>query len=306
MPPLKKLFNVYIFGNLHVALASFSLTKLSLLTQQNSDNIIPFFVFFATILSYNYIRLMRINTIKSELYNEINRWRIYLILISIFALTACAFLIVKIRWQALISLMPFALLTGFYVLPPSISSKMTLRSLPGFKIFVIAFTWAGITVLFPLSQYDMVDATIFWLFFQRFLFLIAFTWAGITVLFPLSQYDMVDASIFWLFFQRFLFLIVLTIPFDIRDVAYDSETLKTLPIWLGIKNAKVLGFIVLGLYLAISIFILKPVYQGIEIFIALCLGVLLLKSSTNRSYNYYAFWIEGIPILWLILYHIFA
>jgi len=271
MPPLKKLFNVYIFGNLHVALASFSLTKLSLLTQQNSDNIIPFFVFFATILSYNYIRLMRINTIKSELYNEINRWRIYLILISIFALTACAFLIVKIRWQALISLMPFALLTGFYVLPPSISSKMTLRSLPGFKIFVIAFTWAGITVLFPLSQYDMVDATIF-----------------------------------WLFFQRFLFLIVLTIPFDIRDVAYDSETLKTLPIWLGIKNAKVLGFILLGLYLAIGIFILKPVYQGIEIFIALCLGVLLLKSSTNRSYNYYAFWIEGIPILWLILYHIFA
>jgi len=75
---------------------------------------------------------------------------------------------------------------------------------------------------------------------------------------------------------------------------------------LGIKNAKVLGFIVLGLYLAIGIFILKPVYQGIEIFIALCLGVLLLKSSTNRSYNYYAFWIEGIPILWLILYHIFA
>lgn len=271
MRPLKRLFDFYIFSNLHVALASFSLTKLSLLTQQNSANIIPYFVFFATILSYNYIRLTRINTIKSKFYNWINHWRIYLILLSIFALIACAFLIVQIRWQALISLMPFALLTGFYVLPPGISKRMTLRTLPGFKIVVIAFTWAGITVLFPLSQYDMVDT-----------------------------------SIFWLFFQRFLFVIVLTIPFDIRDVTYDSETLKTLPIWLGIKNAKILGFIVLGLYLLISIVVLKPVYQGIEIFIALCLGVLLFKSSANRSYYFYAFWVEGIPILWLILYGIFA
>jgi len=268
---LKKLFNFYIFGNLHVALASFSLTKLSLLTQQNSANTIPLFVFFATVLSYNYIRLMRIKTIKSGYYNWISHWRVYLILLSVLTSIACAFLIVQIRWQALLSLIPFALLTGFYVLPPVISKKMNLRTLPGFKIFLIAFTWAGITVLFPLAQYGMENK-----------------------------------PIFWLFFQRFLFVFVLTLPFDIRDVTYDSATLKTLPVWLGIKNVKVLGLIVLGLFLFVEIAILKPANQEVEIFIALCLGVLLLRSSTKKSQYYYAFWVEGIPIFWLVLYYMFA
>lgn len=62
------------------------------------------------------------------------------------------------------------------------------------------------------------------------LFLIAFSWAGITVLFPLIQNYMSIRITDWItFIQRFLFVLVITIPFDIRDINYDNNELKTLP-----------------------------------------------------------------------------
>lgn len=271
MQSLKKIFDFYIFCNIHVALASFSLTKISLLYWQNKDNTIPFFVFFATILSYNYIRLTRIEHIKIWLYEWIKNQKVGILVVSLISFIGCFYILFSIQLNAIIILIPFAFLTTLYVLPPIISKKINLRNLPTIKIFLIAFSWAGITVLFPLIQNGIYSD-----------------------------------KVLWLFLQRFLFVIALTLPFDIRDVRYDSETLKTLPIWLGIKNAKLLGLVFLGLSLVIAFFYIKTNHLWIDLFVAFCLGFLLLKSSTNQHRYYSAFWVEGIPILWLGLYFLFA
>ena len=55
------------------------------------------------------------------------------------------------------------------------------------------------------------------------IFIVAFCWAAVTVLFPLTvepEIDYLNASI--LFFQRFIFVVVYTLPFEIRDLKFDS------------------------------------------------------------------------------------
>jgi len=264
---IKKIFNFYIFSNIHVALASFSLTKLTLLYWQINDNTIPLFVFFSTILSYNYIRLTRIKQIDYWFASWLKKNRIYLILISLIAFFFSVYLVLQLQLKTFLILLPFSFLTGLYVLPQNISKKINLRNLPAVKIFVIALSWAGITVVFPLFQYNIFSSTVF-LFFMR----------------------------------QFLFVVVLTLPFDIRDVPYDAKSIKTLPIWLGVKKAKILGLVLLVLFFAVQLLLIKSPINWQDYITVFFLALLLLKASTNQNKYYSAFWVEGIPILWLLLY----
>lgn len=265
---LKKIFNFYIFSNIHVALACFSLTKLSLLYWQNNSNTVPIFVFFATVTSYNYIRLTRQKNIKSWFSNWLIDHNIFLILLTIMSLLIMTFYTFRLNLKALFILIPFASLTFLYVLPSGFSKKLNLRNLPALKIFVIALSWAGITVLFPLLQFEIFNE-----------------------------------KVLWLFLQRFFFVVALTIPFDIRDLPYDSKNLLTLPHLLGVKNVKILGLLFLGISILIEIFVFGTNNIWIITLTAICLSFLLLKATNSQNKYYSAFWVEGIPILWLALYY---
>ena len=88
-----------------------------------------------------------------------------------------------------------------YVIPFN-RSKKNIRNHSQIKIFIVAFCWASVTVLFPLTNETDID------FLNSFL----------------------------LFIQRFIFVIAYTIPFEIRDLKYDSLNLKTMPQVFGIKK----------------------------------------------------------------------
>lgn len=268
---LRKIVDFYIFANIHVALATFSLTKLSLLYWQNDTNIVPVFVFFSTLLSYNNIRLFRVRTISTWFVSWLASNKTYLISISVVSFFISFYLLFKLNLNAVLILIPFGFLTFLYVLPPFISKKIALRKLPVFKIIIIALSWAGITVLFPLAQYGIFNS-----------------------------------EVMWLFLRQFLFVIVLTLPFDIRDVLYDDTAIKTLPRWLGIKKAKVLGYLLMGGFIVITFFTLNISLKQyfIDILIALTLMVFLFKATTKQNKYYSAFWIESLPIAWLVLYFI--
>jgi len=270
MQLLKKIVNFYIFSNIHVAFASFSLTKLTLLYWHINSNIIPVFVFFSTTLSYNYIRLTRIKQIDFWFSEWLKKNRIYLIILSFISFLICIYIGFNLQINAILILIPFLFLTGLYVIPQSISKKISLRNLPIFKIFAISLSWAGISVLFPLMQHDIFSY-----------------------------------KVLWLFLQRFLFVVALTLPFDIRDVPYDKKKIKTLPIWLGVFTAKILGIFFLILFLTIDLIVFNKSVLWIDIFITICLSFLLLKATTNQNKYYSAFWVEGIPILWLGFYLFF-
>lgn len=139
------------------------------------------------------------------------------------------------------------------------------------------------------------------------LFLIAFSWAGITVLFPLIQNYMSIRITDWItFIQRFLFVLVITIPFDIRDINYDNNELKTLPQQVGISKSKIIGILWIALFFFLEYF--KIDFTSTSILITLVIGVLsgvcLVKSSEKQSNYYSAFFVESIPIVWFLLWSV--
>ena len=64
MDILKRFFDFYIFSNIHVALAAFCLTKITLIENEIESNLLPFFVLFSTIVSYNLIRFYNVSENK--------------------------------------------------------------------------------------------------------------------------------------------------------------------------------------------------------------------------------------------------
>ena len=265
---LKKYFNFYIYSNIHVAIAVMCLTKITLLQFDISENLSPIFVFFSTILSYNAIRFINISKIRQVAATWIKSYRVALLILNTISFLALIIIAYYIELESIIVLIPFVLATTLYISPFRIW-KLNLRDVPGLKLFLIAFSWAGVTVLFPIVQNELT----------------------------------ITNNIILLFFERFLFVVAITIPFDIRDIDYDNPKLFTLPQVIGIKKSKIVGIISIVLFLLIGYYRFKAFENSIlVIFLVTIISSLLIGFSSKNQSNYYSsFWLEGIPIIWFIL-----
>jgi len=137
------------------------------------------------------------------------------------------------------------------------------------------------------------------------LFLIAVSWAGVTVLIPLLHYNIaIEQSEALIFIQRFLFVLVITLPFDIRDLNYDKDTLRTLPQVFGIQQTKRIGLLFLMLFLGIELFknALSSNQFRIHLILALLSLFFLFRAKQNQSNYYSAFFVESLPIVWLLVF----
>jgi hypothetical protein len=171
------------------------------------------------------------------------------------------FTLFYIPLKAVAILIPFSFLTIFYSLP---IRTISIRKIPFIKIFAIAISWAGATVLFPLASVNTE------------------LWTNET---------------FTLFLQRFLFTIIITIPFDIRDITYDKMSLQTLPQVIGIRNSKLLGLLFLFVFLYLS----THSHHTIDVIMAFLLFFGLVFANNKQHKYYSAFFIESIPIIWYFL-----
>ena len=112
----------------------------------------------------------------------------------------------------------------------------------------------------------------------------------------------------WLLFaHRLCFVFAITIPFDIRDLKYDSLQLKTIPAIFGEKKAKYFAYASLGMYelLVIAQFIFGNKMETSAL-IALLLtsavtALLLFKSSQEKGEYFFTFWVEGTSVLMYFL-----
>jgi len=267
---LKRLFNFYIFGNIHVGITAWCFTEITLLEFGITDYKVAFFIFFSTISSYNFIRLYRIQEIDNWFVHWLNLNKKNIIVVTIFSLIAVSYLVFFIKQRALIGLVPFALFTLFYVIPISSkqNKKISLRKIAGLKIFLIAISWAGITVIFPILQFNI----------------------------PL------DIHVWITFFQRFLLAILLVIPFDIRDLYIDNKSMNTIPQVIGVRNSKIMATFIIILVFLLEYLKKTGIYH--LIIIALVLIVLFglnIKATRNQNRYFSAFWVDAIPILWWLL-----
>ncbi|KAA1245588.1 hypothetical protein [Aquimarina sp. RZ0] len=224
-----------------------------------------YFSFVGAIVGYNFVKYASI----SKLYHR----KLTKSMNGVKVLTGiCILLFVYFGYQlsrdTLVYILPFVLLTLFYVIP-IFPNKKNLRSVAGIKIFIIGLVWTGVTVLIPILYKE-----------------------GIV------SFNIIIEAI-----QRFLFVVVLMLPFEIRDLQYDEETLETIPQKIGITKTKVFGSIILLVFLLLAV--VKDSLSATEILstVGVTLISLLFLWGTDKKQSEYfcSFWVESIPIMWLFI-----
>lgn len=271
---MKNIFKFYIYSNLHVSLAIFSLIKVTAHLFDVVLTVEACFGFLGTFMFYHLTRYFnRHNYGKthkmfcwSQQHQTILKWMFLIATIS------TLILVFYFSINQLLSLIPIGLLTLLYGVKiiRYRDKTMSLRFVPGFKIFLIALVWSGVVVVFPL-----IDKSV-------------------------ELWKVVCFSI-----EIILFVIALTLPFDIRDLAFDAKNLKTLPQILGLKGVKRIGVLILliGGFLHFITFGLTGLY--LYLLISLILTISLYQTQLKQSEYYTSFWIESIPILWITLIELF-
>lgn len=265
---LKTLFNFYINASIHVALAVFSLLKITeIYFGLASNEAFSYVVFFGTITGYNFVKYAPV----AKLYHKSLTKNLKIIqVLSFLCFVFLCFYGIQLPLKTLVWFTPFLLLTILYAVP--IPNK-NLRNIASLKIIIIALVWAGVTVLSPVINAE----------------------------------ETFDYKILLSFIQRFLFVIVLTLPFDIRDVKYDAKNLQTIPQKVGVEQTKKIGFVLLALTLLIEFFIApNSSFKTVFLIVFVILLVLLQRATIQQKKYYASFWVEGIPILWCILLLVFS
>lgn len=265
---IEKVFSFYVFSNMHVALSTSCLVLLTLKPYQLSDDRSILFVFCGTILAYSFIRAVQMDRLYPSLSLWIRSSARWLLAINIFALLGLVYSAFQYSWHDLFFVFPFFVLTLFYVIPFR-GTLRGFRNLPGFKLFLIAAVWSGVTVLFPIWVNDLSF----------------------------------DGKVWVTFVQRFLFVLAITVPFDIRDLQLDDPDLATLPQTIGVSKSKLLA---IGALLVFALLFFSGDYfmsweQWSGMATALVSAGFILKAGVYQSRFYSGFWVEGIPILWLVL-----
>ncbi|WP_418639307.1 hypothetical protein [Winogradskyella sp.] len=273
MGVLKRIFNFYLNCSIHVALAAYALAWITLIEMNvDYDTSLLSFVFFATITGYNFVKYFGI--VKFH-HRSLASWLKALQVFSFIAFLAMCYFVLKLEFNALVLIVILGIITFFYAIPIMVPKQYlfddhkNLRQVSGLKVYLIALIWMLTTVLLPMLNNDIVMSP--------------------------------DSIIIGV--QRFCYVLVLMLPFEIRDLNYDSLKLATIPQKIGVKNTKIIGVALLVVFLMLEFFkdeLLDVSIIAIVITTIITL-VLLLLSNKNQSKYFSAFWVEGLPIIWLLV-----
>ena len=264
---LVRFFDFYVNGSIHVSFAviSFLLITGAFLNISVSEYLI-YFVFFSTISYYNLLKY------GSGLLGNlrVDGRPLAILSFSLICLLIAFLSGLKLPSSIIPVVLVLIVLIVLYAAPIFPSDK-NLRSLGLLKIIIVAVSWTIVTVLLPVIA------------------------AGYEI-----QWDVVILSV-----QRFILVLAMMIPFEIRDMYLDPPGIRTIPRRIGIKYTKWLGVI-----LAIISFALvylkddiNPMEINSRLAVTIILSLLILKTPTHPSKYYASFWVEAIPIFWILILH---
>ncbi|MFZ0489898.1 MAG: hypothetical protein WAM00_06630 [Salegentibacter sp.] len=260
----KKAFDLYINSSFHVGLALVAFTLVTIMEFGLSPDFdLLMFVFFGTITSYNFVKYAGIAKLHHpSLVRNLRLIQIF----SFFCFLALVYYSLQQELEILMAAGFFGFLTALYALPV-FKGRTNLRGVKGVKVFVIAITATGVSVVLPLLNHPAIPVH----------------------------------NIIVEFLQRILLIIVLMLPFEIRDLKFDSPDLYTFPQVLGVKKTKIMGYILLVL-----MFLLEFLKIGVKIpnlggllAIGLIAAFFLIKSEEDQGKYYASFWVESAPFFWL-------
>lgn len=263
MQTIRRLFDFYINGSIHVAVSVLSLVLMTNHMFQNGFDLpMAGFAFFGTIFGYNFIKYEDFFKNKKPLRFELKA----IAILSVISLLATAFFFFCLERITQITAIIFFGLTFLYTVPV-FSKKKNIRNWSGVKIYIVAICWSGVTTLLPLMN------------------------AGTEVF----------SDVILKCCQRFLLVISLILIFEIIDLKTDDPALKTVPQRIGVAKTKILGILILvPLYF---LEFLKSTIDANQLFVNAILvittALFMLFANENRSKCYTSFWVESIPVFWL-------
>lgn len=270
MKIIRQLFDFYISSSIHVAIAVLSLVLMTNHMFQNQlDEVMAGFVFFGTVFGYNFVKYEGLFRTKKPGRKQLKA----ILIISLVCLLATVFCFFKLQSKTQIAAVVFFGLTLLYTVP-FFPNKANVRNWSGVKIYIVAFCWAGITILLPLINANTAIST----------------------------------DVFLKFGQRFLLVIILILIFEIIDIKEDAPSLETVPQKIGVRKTKLLGlFLLIPFYM---LEFLKSDFNASQLWINLILiiitGLFTFFATPERSKYYTSFWVESIPIVWLALVWLFV
>jgi len=229
-----------------------------------------FFTFFSTISSYNFVKYFGLAKFH---HRSLSPWLRHIQLFSFLCFIPLGYFALQLQHKTLLYLAGLGIVTFFYAIPllPKrfFIKSGNLRAISGFKIYIIGFVWAVTTVVIPFVNLDAV-----------------------------LPHDAIVTAI-----QRFLYVLIAMLPFEIRDVQYDSLKLSTIPQRIGIKATKIIGLALCVVFVYLE-FVKRFLYKDqltVLLVVVMLLSVLLIASKVKQSKYYSAFWVEAIPMVWLLL-----
>lgn len=265
-------FHFYINSSIHVALSVYSLTWITLMEYNLPyDENVLYFVFYATITGYNFVKYFGVAKFH---HRSLTSFLKTIQVFSFFCFVFMCYYVFQLEKNTLIGIAVFGAVTFFYAIPflPMhlfLDKQHNLRSIGGLKIYLIALVWCGVTVFLPL----------------------------------INNWYQINADVVLTGVQRYVFIVVLMLPFEIRDLRYDSLKLSTVPQKIGVKATKVIGVLLLLLFFFMEFF--KDdiaFYSTFVLFVVTVItGLFLIFSKEGQRAYYSSFWVEGIPVLWLVL-----
>lgn len=225
-----------------------------------------------TFVAYNFQRIIKVKI--AEANNEIKgierlEWiqKNMNLIIRMTGIAAVAGLFLfRLDFKIILVLSLAGVFSFFYVVKmPGI--KMRLREIPGAKIILISLSYAMCCVLLPATQAELSGSLV------------------------ISSFT-----------SAFFFILAITIPFDIRDINFDSKKIKTIPQLFGQKGAKTIAICALIISFTLLFWITRlPIALLISIVPAI---ILILKSNPKRHFYFYAIAIDGLLILLPLLFEL--
>ena len=276
MKAFKSFLDFYISSSIHVALSVFALSWLTLLEfDLPYDGDVLYFVFFASITGYNFVKFFGLTKFH---HRSLASWLKVIQVFSLFCFLMMGYYALQLELNTIMVISIFALITFLYAMPllPKrlfVDQSKQLRSISGLKVYIIALVWAGVTVGLPLLN---------------------------------ANYHF-DQAIILMGVQRFLFVLALMLPFEIRDLKYDSLKLATIPQQIGLIRTKQLGVLLLVGFVVLDCIQYFADVKSLLILISIAVitAAFIVFSKVEQSVYYSGFFVESIPIVWVLLTLIF-
>lgn len=263
MNVIKLLFRLYIHGSIHVGL---SVLALVLMTNHmfniNFSAAMAIFAFCGTMFSYNFMKYESFYRLKRPRTKMVKA----IVVISLLALTASGIAFLKLESRTQVTAVALLAFTALYAVP-FFPNQKNLRNLSGIKIYLVAFCWAGVTIVLPLQEAHVALST----------------------------------DVFLKFGQRFLLVIILILIFEIIDLAEDDPHLRTIPQVIGIEKTKWLNLFFLMLFYFLEFFksVVDVKQLVINVVLVTVTALFTFYANPERPKTYTLFWVESIPIAWL-------